>query len=183
MARPTSIATFWAWGVGGMLSGLFSGGFPANASPPRTAIVQESGGGSKLAVLIAAVIVAAFLDLGTRALVLCAGSGAGRAAAVCGDAHLPPGPDAADRCGRAWPSFCFSLVTALAIVLRPIEIRGRGRHCALAAAWRVDHHPDTRGHIRVDPRHYHLVAQESQTQRRDPARPGGGGIPGAVVFP
>ena len=47
-------------GVGGMLSGLL-GGFAANASPPRTAIVKESGGSSRLAGLFAVAIVSLFL--------------------------------------------------------------------------------------------------------------------------
>lgn len=47
-------------GVGGMLSGLL-GGFAADASPPRTAIVCESGGQSRFAGLLAVAIVALFL--------------------------------------------------------------------------------------------------------------------------
>lgn len=50
-------------GFGNILSGVL-GGFPANGSPPRTAIVAESGGRSKLAGLCAAVIVATFLAVG-----------------------------------------------------------------------------------------------------------------------
>jgi MFS superfamily sulfate permease-like transporter len=106
-------------GVGGTLSGLF-GGFAANASPPRTAIVRESGGGSKLAGLIAAVIVAAFL--------------------IYGPALLSYVPEAAlaglllfvavriFRLGQmrliarqSMAEFLLLLATALAIVLMPIE--------------------------------------------------------------
>ena len=47
-------------GVGGMLSGLL-GGFAANASPPRTAIVKESGGQSRMTGLAAVAIVTLFL--------------------------------------------------------------------------------------------------------------------------
>jgi sulfate permease, SulP family len=50
-------------GFANILGGLF-GGFPANASPPRTAIVSESGGKSRFAGLYAAVIVASFLLFG-----------------------------------------------------------------------------------------------------------------------
>ena len=50
-------------GFGNILSGVL-GGFPANGSPPRTAIVAESGGRSKFAGLCAAVIVATFLAFG-----------------------------------------------------------------------------------------------------------------------
>ncbi|TSE13350.1 SulP family inorganic anion transporter [Mesorhizobium intechi] len=45
-------------GAGGILSGLF-GAFAVNASPPRTAIVSQSGGRSQLSGLIAAAIVLA----------------------------------------------------------------------------------------------------------------------------
>ncbi len=54
-------------GFGNILSGVF-GGFPANGSPPRTAIVAESGGRSRLAGLCAAIVVAAFLAFGLRLL-------------------------------------------------------------------------------------------------------------------
>jgi sulfate permease, SulP family len=50
-------------GVGSLLSGLI-GGFPVNASPPRTAIVAETGGKSQLAVLIAAAIILGLLAFG-----------------------------------------------------------------------------------------------------------------------
>jgi sulfate permease, SulP family len=55
-------------GFGSILSGVF-GGFPANSSPPRTAVVAESGGRSRLAGLCAAMIVAIFLAFGLRLLV------------------------------------------------------------------------------------------------------------------
>ena len=50
-------------GVGSIFSGLI-GGFPVNASPPRTAIVAETGGKSQLAVLIAAAIILGLLAFG-----------------------------------------------------------------------------------------------------------------------
>jgi SulP family sulfate permease len=50
-------------GFGNILSGVF-GGFPANGSPPRTAIAAESGGRSRLAGLCAAIVVATFLAFG-----------------------------------------------------------------------------------------------------------------------
>ena len=50
-------------GAGSILSGLI-GGFPVNASPPRTAIVAETGGKSQLAVLVAAAIVLGLLAFG-----------------------------------------------------------------------------------------------------------------------
>jgi sulfate permease, SulP family len=50
-------------GVGSIFSGLI-GGFPVNASPPRTAIVAETGGKSQLAVLVAAAIILGLLAFG-----------------------------------------------------------------------------------------------------------------------
>jgi SulP family sulfate permease len=50
-------------GAGNILCGLF-GLFPANSSPPRTAIVSESGGRSRFAGFCAAAIVVVFLVLG-----------------------------------------------------------------------------------------------------------------------
>ncbi|MDR3469249.1 MAG: SulP family inorganic anion transporter [Xanthobacteraceae bacterium] len=54
-------------GAGSIMAGLF-GAFPVDASPPRTAIVAETGGRSQLASLIAAAIVAALLLLGAALL-------------------------------------------------------------------------------------------------------------------
>jgi sulfate permease, SulP family len=54
-------------GAGNLLAGLV-GAFPVNASPPNTAIVQEGGGHSQLAGLIAVAIVALLLVFGLRLL-------------------------------------------------------------------------------------------------------------------
>ena len=54
-------------GLGNIISSAF-GGFPVNGSPPRTAIVAESGGKSRLAGLCAALVVATFLVFGLRFL-------------------------------------------------------------------------------------------------------------------
>jgi SulP family sulfate permease len=54
-------------GIGSILSGLI-GAFPVNASPPRTAVVCETGGRSQLAGLTAAVIVIALLAFGADLL-------------------------------------------------------------------------------------------------------------------
>ncbi len=55
---------FIGLGAGGMLAGLF-GAFPVNASPPRTAIVVESGGRTPLVGLVAAAVVAGLLAFAT----------------------------------------------------------------------------------------------------------------------
>jgi SulP family sulfate permease len=54
-------------GAGSMLAGLL-GAFPVNASPPRTAIVSETGGRSQLASLVAATIVLALVAFGAALL-------------------------------------------------------------------------------------------------------------------
>jgi MFS superfamily sulfate permease-like transporter len=54
-------------GVGSIVAGLV-GAFPVNASPPRTAVVVETGGRSQLAGLAAVAIVIALLAFGTSLL-------------------------------------------------------------------------------------------------------------------
>jgi MFS superfamily sulfate permease-like transporter len=54
-------------GVGSLLSGLV-GAFPANASPPRTAVVFETGGRSQIAGLAAVAIVIVLLAFGASLL-------------------------------------------------------------------------------------------------------------------
>lgn len=54
-------------GAGNILAGLF-GAFPVNASPPRTAIVHETGGRSQIAGLTAAALVLGLVAFGTRLL-------------------------------------------------------------------------------------------------------------------
>jgi sulfate permease, SulP family len=105
-------------GAGNLLSGLF-GAFPVNASPPRTAVVAESGGRSPLAGLAAAAILAAVLAFATgwlRAAPLAALSGvllfvAGRLVRVADIAAI----------ARASPvEGALVLATAAAIVVLPI---------------------------------------------------------------
>jgi MFS superfamily sulfate permease-like transporter len=107
-------------GIGGMLSGLL-GGFAANASPPRTAIVRESGGSSRLAGLFAVVIVGLFLIFAPGLL-----------------AHLPEAALAGlllfvalrifhigtmrTIAMQSWAEFLLLMATALAIVVMPIAI-------------------------------------------------------------
>lgn len=60
---PNVDRDFVGVGVGSILSGLI-GGFPVNASPPRTAIVSETGGRSQLAILVAAALILGLLNFG-----------------------------------------------------------------------------------------------------------------------
>jgi len=62
--RPPDVdRDFVGVGAGSIIAGLI-GGFPVNASPPRTAIVSETGGRSQLAVLVAAAIILVLLGFG-----------------------------------------------------------------------------------------------------------------------
>ena len=81
-------------GLGNLLSGL-AGGFPANASPPRTAIVCESGGRSRLCGLCAAVLVAFFLAFGLSLLRFLPQAALAGPVVLCGQANLPAGGHAA----------------------------------------------------------------------------------------
>jgi SulP family sulfate permease len=65
--EPDVARDFIGVGAGNILAGLV-GGFPVNASPPRTAIVAQTGGASQYAGLLAAVAVLALAGFGTRYL-------------------------------------------------------------------------------------------------------------------
>lgn len=66
--RPPDVnRDFIGVGAGSILAGLI-GAFPVNASPPRTAIVSETGGHSQLAGLAAAAIIVALLLVGVGVL-------------------------------------------------------------------------------------------------------------------
>jgi len=65
--QPDINRDFFGVGAAGILSGLF-GAFPVNASPPRTGIVAETGGRTRLSGLFAAAIVLALLAFGAALL-------------------------------------------------------------------------------------------------------------------
>ncbi len=66
--RPPDVdRDFIGVGVGSILAGLI-GAFPVNASPPRTAIVSETGGRSQLAGLVAVGVIAALMTFGVAVL-------------------------------------------------------------------------------------------------------------------
>ena len=111
---------FLGQGAANILSGL-AGGFPANASPPRTAIVSETGGRSQMACLAAAVIVLAIALFGADLLasvpraalagiLLFVAQRIVRIAAIV------------EVYGRAFGEFLLIAATAAAIVVLPIEI-------------------------------------------------------------
>jgi sulfate permease, SulP family len=110
---------FIGLGAGSLLSGLF-GAFPVNASPPRTAIVAESGGETQIAGLAAATAIALVAGFGEPFL-----------------RHTPEAALAAilfyvagrifrvgvmrDIARRSRPEFLLMLATLVAVVLTPVE--------------------------------------------------------------
>jgi len=64
---PDENGDYVGMGVANIAAGLL-GAFPVDASPPRTAIVAESGGRSQLAGLTAVAVIVALLLVGTRIL-------------------------------------------------------------------------------------------------------------------
>jgi MFS superfamily sulfate permease-like transporter len=116
-------------GAGSVLAGLI-GAFAVNASPPRTAIVAESGGRSQVAALIAAAITVALLVAGAALL-----------------RHVPQAAlggvllfvalrifrvrQMAGVLRQSFPEFLLIVVTAIAIVVLPIE-QGVGIGIALS---------------------------------------------------
>jgi sulfate permease, SulP family len=106
-------------GASNALAGLI-GAFPVDASPPRTAIVAETGGASQLAGLIAAAIALAILFFGGQAL------GHAPRAALAGvllfvALRLVRVGVMRDVWQRSRAEFLLILVTALAILALPIE--------------------------------------------------------------
>ncbi len=66
-ATPVVNRDFIGVGAGNILAGLF-GAFPVNASPPRTAIVSETGARSQIAGLLAALLVLLLIAFGAKLL-------------------------------------------------------------------------------------------------------------------
>ncbi|HZZ22509.1 MAG TPA: SulP family inorganic anion transporter [Roseiarcus sp.] len=106
-------------GAANAVAGLI-GAFPVNASPPRTAIVAETGGASQLAGLISAAIALAVLLVGGQAL------GHAPRAALAGvllfvATRLVRVGVMRDVFMRSRAEFLLIVVTALAILALPIE--------------------------------------------------------------
>jgi MFS superfamily sulfate permease-like transporter len=106
-------------GAANALAGLM-GAFPVNASPPRTAIVAETGGASQLAGLISAGLALAVLLVGGQAL------GHAPRAALAGvllfvATRLVRAGVMSDVWRRSRAEFLLILATALSILALPIE--------------------------------------------------------------
>ena len=166
-------------GAGSILAGLI-GAFPVNASPPRTAIVSETGrpvttrrprrrrhrsGVARIRKLAAA---------------SCPASSARRRIVIrCPEDH-PRQPDRfdlpaiarripADRCDRR----CHHHPSDRA--------RGRDRNCALSVARHMEHDPRPPHGVRTGAGHLNLVATQSAHPRRERTKRHGRRLSGAVV--
>lgn len=116
---PAVNRDFIGVGAGSILAGLF-GAFPVNASPPRTAIVSESGGRSQIAGLLAAGLVLGLILFGTELL-----------------AHVPHAalagvlvfiglrifriPAIIEIYRRAFEEFALIIITMISIIVLPIQ--------------------------------------------------------------
>jgi sulfate permease, SulP family len=110
---------FVGLGVGGLLSGL-SGAFPVNASPPRTAVVAETGGRSQIAGLVACAVVVATALYGGELL------GQAPEAALAGMLLFVAGRifrarEMLDIGRKTKAEFGLVVVTMLAVVILPVQ--------------------------------------------------------------
>ncbi|HEY4833344.1 MAG TPA: SulP family inorganic anion transporter [Bradyrhizobium sp.] len=106
-------------GVANMLSGLI-GAFPVNASPPRTAVVAETGGRSQLASVVAVLIVIVLLAFGASLLGRIPNAALGGVLLFVALRIIRFG-QIVTTYRRAWGEFLLIIATAAAIVLLPIE--------------------------------------------------------------
>ncbi len=116
-------------GAGSLLAGLF-GAFPVNASPPRTAIVSETGGRSQLAGVTAVAIVLALLVFGAALLRAVPDAALGGVLLFVALRILRIQQMAAVY-RQSFGEFLLILVTAAAIIVLPIE-QGVGIGIALS---------------------------------------------------
>jgi MFS superfamily sulfate permease-like transporter len=110
---------FLGLGAGGVLAGLL-GAFPVNASPPRTAMVEESGGRTQLAGLVAAIAVALVAGFG-EAFLRHAPEASLAAILFFVAGRIFRWQDMRDICRRSLPEFLLVAITAAAVVLLPVQ--------------------------------------------------------------
>jgi sulfate permease, SulP family len=120
---------FLGVGVGSVLSGLI-GAFPVNASPPRTAVVSETGGKSQLAGLAAAAIVVALLAFGASLLSRIPNAALSGVLLFVALRIIRFG-QIVTICRQSPPEFLLIVATAAAIIVLPIE-QGVGIGIALS---------------------------------------------------
>ena len=116
-------------GVGSVLSGLL-GAFPVNASPPRTAVVSETGGRSQVAGLAAVVIVVGLLAFGASLLQQIPNAALGGVLLFIA-LRIIRVRQIVSIYRQSWDEFLLILVTAAAIIVLPIE-QGVGIGIALS---------------------------------------------------
>ncbi|HLJ01190.1 MAG TPA: SulP family inorganic anion transporter [Bradyrhizobium sp.] len=116
-------------GAGSLLSGLI-GSFPVNASPPRTAVVFETGGRSQMASLAAVVMVIALLAFGASLLQRIPNAALGGVLLFVAFRIIRFG-QIATICRQSFGEFLLILVTAAGIIALPIE-QGVGLGIALS---------------------------------------------------
>ncbi|HEX9470486.1 MAG TPA: SulP family inorganic anion transporter, partial [Bradyrhizobium sp.] len=116
-------------GAGSLLSGLI-GAFPVDASPPRTAVVAETGGRSQLAGLVAVVIVMALLAFGASLLGRIPNAALGGVLLFVA-LRIIRLSQIVTIYRQAWGEFLLIIATAAAIIVLPIE-QGVGIGIALS---------------------------------------------------
>jgi MFS superfamily sulfate permease-like transporter len=116
-------------GIGSILSGL-AGAFPVNASPPRTAVVSETGGRSQIASLAAVAIVIALLAFGASLLRLIPNAALGGVLLFV-SLRIIRTKQIATIYRQSLGEFLLILLTAAAIIVLPIE-QGVGIGIALS---------------------------------------------------
>ncbi len=110
---------FVGLGVGSLLSGLF-GAFPVNASPPRTAVVAETGGRSQIAGLVACAVVVAIAFYGAELLAEVPETAlAGMLLFIAG--RIFRVSDMLDIVRKTKAEFGLVVVTMLAVVILPVQ--------------------------------------------------------------
>ncbi len=116
-------------GVGSIFAGLI-GAFPVDASPPRTAVVSETGGRSQIAGLVAVAIVIALLAFGTSLLHRIPTAALGGVLLFVA-LRIIRFRQIATVARQSFGEFLLILVTAAAIIVLPIE-QGVGLGIALS---------------------------------------------------
>jgi sulfate permease, SulP family len=116
-------------GIGSIFAGLI-GAFPVNASPPRTAVVCETGGRSQIAGLTAVAIVVLLLAFGTALLHRIPNAALGGVLLFVA-LRIIRFRQIAAVCRQSLGEFLLILVTAAGIILLPIE-QGVGLGIALS---------------------------------------------------
>jgi MFS superfamily sulfate permease-like transporter len=120
MERGPDVAQDFVGVAAANLLAGFTGAFPVNASPPRTAIVKETGGVSQLGALISAALAFLIALYGGR-IIAHAPSAAFAGVLLFVARRIFHAGDMIDIARRSAPEFALVLATLIAIVALPIE--------------------------------------------------------------